>query len=157
MTNECFSVMTTYVLIPGAASDSWYWHRLTAELRARGHDVVAPDLPCDDDSAGLVEYADVVIDAIGDRRDLVVVAQSFGGFTAALVCDRIPVDLLVLVTAMIPAPGEPPGDWWANTGWAQARHEQDTRDGTAPGDDTAVFLHDVPPQLAAEAMKRSRG
>jgi hypothetical protein len=42
------------------------------------------DLPCDDDSAGLSEYADTVVHAIGDRRDLVLVAQSFGGFTAPL-------------------------------------------------------------------------
>jgi pimeloyl-ACP methyl ester carboxylesterase len=148
--------MTTYVLIPGAASDSWYWHLTAAELRARGHDVVAPDLPCDDDSAGLSEYADVVVDAIGDRTDLVVVAQSFGGFTAPLVCERVPVKLLVLLTAMIPSPGEPPGDWWANTGWERARREQDERDGRAPDDDIALFLHDVPPELAAEAMRRSR-
>jgi pimeloyl-ACP methyl ester carboxylesterase len=147
--------MTTYVLIHGAASDSWYWHLLTAELRARGHDVVAPDLPCDDNSAGLAEYAEVVINAIEDRRDLVVVAQSFGGFTAALVCERVPVDLLVLLAAMIPSPGEPPGNWWTNTHWEQARHEQAERDGTAPGDDTAVFLHDVPAHLAAEAAERS--
>ncbi|AWS40494.1 alpha/beta hydrolase [Streptosporangium sp. 'caverna'] len=148
--------MTTYVLIPGAASDSWYWHLTAAELRARGHDVVAPDLPCDDDSAGLSEYADVVVGAIGDRTDLVVVAQSFGGFTAPLVCERVPVRLLVLLTAMIPSPGEPPGDWWANTGWERARREQDERDGRAPDDDIALFLHDVPPELAAEAKRRSR-
>jgi pimeloyl-ACP methyl ester carboxylesterase len=146
--------MTTYVLIPGAASHSWYWHLTAAELRARGHDVVAPDLPCDDDSAGLSEYADVVIDAIGDRTGLVVVAHSFGGFTAPLVCERVPVELLVLLTAMIPAPGEPPGDWWANTGWEQARREQDEHDGRAPDDDNALFFHDVPPELAAEATKR---
>ncbi|KAA2255908.1 alpha/beta hydrolase [Solihabitans fulvus] len=149
--------MTTYVLIPGAGSDSWYWHLLDAELTARGHDVVAPDLPYDDDSAGLVEYADVVVDAIGGRSDLVVVAQSFGGFTAPLVCERVPVELLVLVTAMIPSPGEPPGAWWANTGWERARREQDERDGRAPDDDIALFLHDVPPELAAEAMRRGRG
>ncbi|SDL28835.1 alpha/beta hydrolase [Nonomuraea jiangxiensis] len=148
--------MTTYVLIHGAASGSWYWHLLNAELRARGHDVVAPDLPCEDDSAGLSEYADVVIDAIGDRTDLVVVAQSLGGFTASLVCDRVPVALLVLLTAMIPAPGESPGQWWTNTGWEQARHEQDRRDGRAPDDDTALFLHDVAPELAAEAVRRQR-
>jgi pimeloyl-ACP methyl ester carboxylesterase len=148
--------MTTYVLIHGAASDAWYWHRLTAELRARGHDVVAPDLPCDDDSVGLAEYTDVVIDAIGDRTDLVVGAQSFGGFTALLVCDRVPVDLLVLLTAMIPSPGESPGQWWANTGWEKARHEQDKRDGRAPEDETALFLYDVPAELAAEAAKRRR-
>src|SRR5919106_860592 len=30
--------MTTYVLIHGAASDSWYWHLVVPQLRARGHD-----------------------------------------------------------------------------------------------------------------------
>ena len=48
---------------------------------------MAPDLPCEDDLAGLPEYANAVIEAIGDRTDLVVVAQSFGGFTAPLVCE----------------------------------------------------------------------
>jgi len=74
--------MATYVLIHGAADSGWFWHLLEAELRARGHDVVAPDLPCDDDSAGLAEYADTVVGAVGDRTGLIVVAQSFGGFTA---------------------------------------------------------------------------
>jgi pimeloyl-ACP methyl ester carboxylesterase len=148
--------LATHVLIHGAADSAWSWHLLAGELRERGHDVVAPDLPCDDDSAGLAEYADSVVDAIGDRTDLVVVAHSFGGFTAPLVCDRVPVALLVLLTAMVPSPGEAPGDWWANTGHQQARREQDERDGRAPGDEIALFLHDVPPDLAAEAMKRAR-
>jgi hypothetical protein len=34
------------------------------------------------DSAWLPEYADAVVQAIGDRTDLVVMAQSLGGFTA---------------------------------------------------------------------------
>ena len=76
--------MATYVLIHGAGSDSWYWHRVAPTLRALGHDVVAPDLPVSDDAAGLCEYADTVVDAIGGRTDLVVVAQSMGGFTAPL-------------------------------------------------------------------------
>src|SRR5262245_43031729 len=108
--------MATHVLVHRAGSDSWYWHLVEPELRRRGHDVVAPDLPCDDDSAGLPEYTDVVIHAIGSRRELVVVAQSMGGFAAPLVCDRVPVDLMVLVAAMVPVPGEPPGEWWSNTG-----------------------------------------
>jgi hypothetical protein len=37
-------VMGEYVFIPGAATDSWYWHLLTAELRCRGHRVATPDL-----------------------------------------------------------------------------------------------------------------
>lgn len=149
--------MTTYVLIHGAASDSWYWHLVALELRARRHDVVAPDLPCDDDSAGLSEYAEAVVAAIGDRRDLVVVAQSMGGFTAPLVCDRVPVDLMVLVAAMVPLRGESPGAWWDNTGWEQAHREQARRDGRnidGEFDVVSEFFHDVPPDVGAEAMAR---
>jgi pimeloyl-ACP methyl ester carboxylesterase len=151
--------MATFVLIPGAGSDSWYWHLVVPELRDHGHDVVAMDLPCDDDSAGLEEYTDTVLDAIGDRTDLVVVAQSLGGFTAPLVCDRVPVDLMVLVAAMVPAPGESPGEWWANTGHDQARREQAERDGRPEGEDFDpfyVFLHDLPPDVAAEQSTRVR-
>ncbi len=61
--------MPTYVLIHGSGSSSWYRHLLVPELRERGHDVVAVDLPTDDDSAGLTEYVDAAVEAIGDRRD----------------------------------------------------------------------------------------
>jgi pimeloyl-ACP methyl ester carboxylesterase len=149
--------MATYVLIHGAGSDSWYWHLVVPALRERGHDVVAVDLPCEDDSAGFSEYADTVVDAVGDRTNLIVVAQSLGGFTAPLVCERVPVDLLVLLAAMVPRPGEPPADWWANTGWEQARREQAERDGRPTDGDfdvMAEFFHDVPPDVVAEAMAR---
>ena len=75
------------------------------------------------------------------------------GFTAPLVCERVPVTLLVLLNAMIPAPGESPGDWWANTAHAQARAEQAARDGRTLADVDA-FFHDVPPDVTAEAMAR---
>src|SRR6478735_292997 len=117
--------MATYVLIHGAGSDSWYWHLVAPRLRDRGHDVVTMDLPSDDDAAGLTDYADTVVDAIGDHTDVVLVAQSLAGFVAPLVCERVPVDLMVFVAAMVPAPGESPGDWWANTGQAEAQREQD--------------------------------
>lgn len=128
------------------------------ELRGRRHDVVAPDLPCDDDAADLGDYADAVVGAIGDRRDLVVAAQSYGGFTAPLVADRFPVDVLVLVAGMIPAPGEPPADWWANTGYEQAVREQARRDdGTTGNEDPFIaFYHDVPRALAEEALSKER-
>src|SRR5512132_2694806 len=74
--------LATYVLIHGAGDVGWYWHLVEPDLRARGHDVVEPNPPCEDDSAGLTEAADVVIEAIGDRTDLVVVARSLGAFTA---------------------------------------------------------------------------
>lgn len=141
--------MSTFVLIHGAGDVGWYWHLVEAELRRRGHDAVAPDLPCDDDAAGLPEYTDAVVEAIGDRTDLVVVAQSLGGFTAPLVCDRVPVKLLVLVAPMIPAPGEAPADYWANTKYGEEVQERYE-------DDITLFYHDVPRQLASEALRRSR-
>lgn len=141
--------MATFVLIHGAGDVGWYWHLVEAELDKQGHDSVAPDLPCDDDTAGLPEYADTVADAVGDRTNLIVVAQSFGGFTAPLVCDRLAVRLLVLVAPMIPAPGEAPADYWTNTRYGEeARQRYD--------DEVALFYHDVPPELAAEALKRGR-
>ena len=152
--------MATFVLIHGAAGSAWDWHLLAGELRERGHDVVAANLPCDDDSAGLSEYADAVINAIEGRTDLVVVAHSFAGFTAPLVCDRVPVDMLVMLNAMVPAPGEAPGDWWENTNHADAQRKQAERDGVTADeadDPMYVFLNDVPPDLAAEALTRQRG
>ncbi len=84
--------VATVVLIHGAGDAGWYWHLVEAELRARGHDAVSPDLPCDDGSAGLPEYADTVAGAIGGRTNLIVVAQPLGGFTAPLVCDRVAME-----------------------------------------------------------------
>jgi pimeloyl-ACP methyl ester carboxylesterase len=151
--------MATFVLIHGAADTAWYWHLVDPQLRERGHDVVTMDLPCDDDSAGLAEYTDTVVDAIGDRKQLVLVAQSFGGFTAPLVCERLPVDLMVLVTAMIPSPGEAPDDYWKNTGWQPTKLDHIERiEGTSAEDaeTIATFMHDVPPKVATEALKRVR-
>ena len=143
--------MATFVLIHGGGDVGWYWHLVERELRQHGHDTLAPDLPCDDDSAGLAEYADTVVQAIGGRRDLIVVAQSFGGFTAPLVAARVPAGLLVLVAAMIPAPGEPPGDWPANTGFDEVMARQAQR---YPGAD--LVYQDVPPALAGQARRRAR-
>ncbi|GII00091.1 alpha/beta fold hydrolase [Planobispora takensis] len=138
--------MATFVLIHGGGGTAWQWHLLDPELRALGHDVVAVDLPLEDETAGLDDYATAVLDAVGGRTDLVVVAHSWGGFVGPLVCERARAGLLVMLTAMIPAPGEPPADWWANTGF------------DSPGfdDPIATFMHDVPPDLAAQEMRRGR-
>jgi pimeloyl-ACP methyl ester carboxylesterase len=150
--------VATYVLIHGAGSEAWYWHLVEPLLRARGHDVVAPNLPSEDDSAGLAEYADVVVDAVGDRRDdLIVVAQSLAGFTAPLVCDRVPVRLMVLLAAMVPRTGERPADWWENTGWQDARSEAARRAARAESADFDLvydFFHDVPPDVTERTFAR---
>ena len=108
--------MSTFVLIPGAGSNSWEWHLLVRELEARGHGAIAVTLPAGDESAGWDAYADAVIEAIGNQReDLVLVAQSLGGFTAPLVAERVSVRMIVLLNAMIPLPGETGDAWWTNT------------------------------------------
>ena len=70
--------MSLFVLIPGAGGAAWYWHRVVPELRARGHEAVAVDLPGADESAGLPEYADAVVAAIGAHRDVVVARERLG-------------------------------------------------------------------------------
>ncbi|WP_432142475.1 alpha/beta hydrolase [Streptomyces sp. bgisy084] len=161
----------TFVLIPGAACDSWHWHLLAAELRARGRAVVSVDLPCEDDAAGLEEYAEAVVAAVAGRDRLVLVAHSFAGFTAPLVCARLPVDLLVLLAAMVPLPGEAPREWWAATKHpdAQVRRAgraaqraghrtgaEEVPEAAVPGSAADPFFQDLPPDLAAEAPVRWR-
>ncbi|MEU6747623.1 alpha/beta hydrolase [Spirillospora sp. NPDC046719] len=149
--------MATYVLVPGAGGGAWYWHLLVPELQARGHEAIAVDLPAADESAGLTEYADTVVEAIGDRTGIILVAQSMGGLTAPLVCTRVPVALLVLLNAMVPVPGETGGEWWTNTGQAEAMAEQAAREGRpmpAEFDPEVTFFHDVPPEVTSEMLAR---
>jgi pimeloyl-ACP methyl ester carboxylesterase len=147
--------MTTFVLVPGAGGDTWFWHRLVAELESRGHHALAVQLPADDDSAGLDAYADTVVAAIGDRSPVVLVAQSMGGLTAPLVCDRVPVELLVLLNAMVPQPGETGGEWWTVTGQGEAAAAFRKYLGLpAELDDEATYFHDVPADVVAAAMEQ---
>ncbi|WP_133848609.1 alpha/beta fold hydrolase [Labedaea rhizosphaerae] len=133
--------MSTYVMIHGAGDTGWYWHLVTPLLRAHGHDVVTPTLP--GGPVGLTEYADTVVEAVGSRTgEFVVVAQSFGGFTAPLVVDRLGASALVFVAGMVPKAGESPDGWWTGTGYP------------GPSGDDDLFFHDVPAELAAEAEKR---
>jgi pimeloyl-ACP methyl ester carboxylesterase len=139
--------MATYLLIHGAGSDAWYWHLVAPQLRARGHDAVAVALPCDDDRAGWHEYADAAVAAAGPHPgEVIVVAQSLGGFTAPLLCGRLNVVLLVLVAAMVPRPGESGAEWWVDTGHVFPD----------PFDPEVVFTHDLPPALAAESAHHLR-
>jgi pimeloyl-ACP methyl ester carboxylesterase len=149
--------MSTYVLIPGSGGAAWYWHRVVPLLQAAGHEAIAVDLPGDDLRAGLPEYTGLVIDAIGGRRNVVLVAASLGGFTAAPVAAKVPVGELVFVNAMIPVPGETAGDWWGNTGSLEAREAAAEQGGYGTDFDLAVyFLHDVPPEVAAAGEPHQR-
>jgi len=134
-----------FVLVHGAADQAASWDDVAVALRGRGHDVVAVDLPCEDDAADFGDYADTVVAAVGDADDLVVVGHSLGGYTAALVADRLPTELLVLVSAMVPHPGESAGEWWGNTG-----HD------FGSDDLVETYLADATPEQAERAMALGR-
>lgn len=147
----------TFGLIPGAGGDAWYWHRLVPELEDRGHHPVPIDLPAEDDTAGLTDYVEVVVAALGDADPVVIVAQSMGGLAAPLVCERRPVDLVVLVNAMIPLPDETGHAWWTATGQPAARAGHAVATGRTPPDGVDPiedFLHDLPSDVLAEALRR---
>ena len=150
--------MATFALIHGGGGSAWDWHLVVPPLRRLGHVPVAVDLPVDDSTAGWSAYVDAVVRAVGERAKgasgptpcdgkslgaLVVVGHSLGGFTAPLVCERLRAELLVLVAAMIPYPGELFSDWWANSGYEASGYDD-------------VFYNDVAPALAAEAQRRAR-
>jgi len=85
---------------------------------------------------------------------VVLVAQSLAGFTLPLVCKKVRVAMLVLVNAMIPKPGETPGEWWGNTGHGEAKRLQNVRDdrrADAPFDPLIDFFHDVPQPVVDNA------
>jgi pimeloyl-ACP methyl ester carboxylesterase len=146
----------SFILIPGAGGSAWYWHLVAPKLQERGHEAVPVELPAADDRAGLPQYAATIVRAIGNRdpRRVVLVGQSLAGFTLPLVCKKVRVAMLVLVNAMIPKPGESPGEWWGNTGHGEAKRQQNVRDGRradAPFDPLVDFFHDVPQPVVDNA------
>ena len=91
--------MASFSLVHGAWGGGWLWDPLRAELEGRGHTVHAPDLPCEDLTAGVEEYAAVVPAAD------VVVGYSLGGLTIPFV----EAGTHVFLTALV-----------AGTGWQDA-------------------------------------
>ena len=88
---------------------------------------------------------------------MVVVAQSLGAFAGPLAAEQAEAALLILLAPMVPAPGETAGEWWENTGLAQAVAELVARHGPMSewGEEalSEVFLHDVDPDVARAAER----
>jgi pimeloyl-ACP methyl ester carboxylesterase len=141
-----------YVLVPGAGGRAWYWHLVADRLTGRGHRTITVELPSDDDTKGLAEYAQAVLDAAGQVRGVVVVAASLGAFIAPLVIEQLDASGVVLVNPMIPRPGETPGAWWGITGAVEARGEHASQHGYPVEFDPQTYMfHDVSPDILATA------
>jgi pimeloyl-ACP methyl ester carboxylesterase len=138
---------------------AWYWHRVVGLLEQVQREATAIDLSGDDESAGLEEYAEIVVREIGQRTNITLVAQSLGAFTAAVVCQRVPVGKLIFVNATIPVPGETAGDWWENTGATRARiAAAESAAYRTEFDLQTYFLRDLPEEVlrAGPAHQRER-
>ena len=149
---------STFILVPGAGGDPFYWYRVVPLLREAGHETVAVRLPAGEDGAGLAEYADTIAAAMGDAREVVLVAQSMGAFSApiAAAAARDRVARIVLVAPMIPVPGETAGAFWEASGQDVAQRAlavAEGRDPDAPFDLHEMFLHDVPAEVAARLLE----
>ncbi len=154
--------MSTFVMVHGAFHGAWCWDLLRPELERLGHDVVAMDLPIEDPSAGNVRYAEVVVEAIGDRDDVIVVGHSLGGLTIPLVAAARPVRRLVYLCAFVPLPGHPFSDLFGDEGIFP-----EIPDGCGPIVDEGmmswpaegairVLYPDCPPEVAAWAAGKLR-
>jgi pimeloyl-ACP methyl ester carboxylesterase len=141
----------TFVLVPGAGGNAGYWQRVEPLIQKAGFRSVAVSLP-NWPGATFADQADAIVAAAGTPEDVTLVAQSMGAFSAPLTCDRLSVAEVVLLNAMIPAPGETAGEWWTNTGQAAAMRANDLREGRDPNagfDAQSHFLHDVLPDVLA--------
>jgi pimeloyl-ACP methyl ester carboxylesterase len=155
--------MRTFVLLPGAGGAASYWDRVVPLLRDAGHETIAVGLPGRDVSAGLERYAQLTVDAAQPCSRVTLVAQSLGGFTAAMAAVRLPLEQLVFVNAMIPLPGETPGQWWGATRAVEAREAAARIGGYGSFEVETYFLHDLDvsgmpddPQEEAETVFSSR-
>ncbi len=140
--------MATFALVHGAFCSGGTWDEVSIRLRARGHRVVAPDLPCEDKTAGPIRYAQVVSDTLRDvdERDVVIVGHSLGGLTIPLVAADRPVRRMVFLAAFIPMPGK-------------AFRDQFSEPGMFPPSDESTFpvtgedgLMSWPPERAIPAL-----
>jgi alpha/beta hydrolase family protein len=100
--------MTRFVLLHGGWHGGWCFHWLAQELEARGHEVAAPDLPCEEVGLTPVDYAREV----GPQPDAIVVGHSLAGFAIPYIDARARVYLAALPPlerreaneAFVPAP-----------------------------------------------------
>jgi pimeloyl-ACP methyl ester carboxylesterase len=106
--------MTTFVLVHGAYHGAWCWHKVVPELEARGHDVVAFDLPAH--GIDMIPFRDVSFEDYVERvceavrtpeGPVTLVGHSMAGMVIAKVAERWPdgIGTVVYLTAY-----RPPGD-----------------------------------------------
>ena len=104
--------MTTFCLIHGNWHDGSSWDRLLEPLAARGHRVIAPDLPIDDPRTDWNDRVEPALKSLDGVDDLVVVvahsaASGYGALVAAQLEDPLLVHLCPRLSPFPDPPGAP--------------------------------------------------
>ena len=133
----------------------WYWHLVERDLQSRGYDAIAVDLAARWSRLAFPRTPTRSWTLFNGRNDVALIAQSMGAFTAPLVWQRVATRLVVFVNAMVPQPGETPGEWWKNVG-VRAGQDCGSREaaGTALRFDLATYFPArCPCRTAAEDLE----
>jgi pimeloyl-ACP methyl ester carboxylesterase len=150
--------MATFALVHGQCQGGWCWNLLVDELARRGHESVAPDLPCDDTTATWDTFAEVITNALSGVDDPVLVGHSLGAMTIALVARRRPVKLLVYLCpstpVATPSPGMPPSFQEATRDVGKS--DELGRDWWQPEEAARLIYRHLDPALATWAAERLR-
>src|SRR5438876_3177977 len=153
--------MMTFGLVHGAWHGAWCWRDVIAELEQRGHDAVAPDLPIDDASAGLDDYAREVVRALSGHDDVVLVGHSLASLVIPLVAERRAVRGMVFLCSVPLLPGAPVGPDLVSMvtpefATAARFHDDLGRDVLDNESARRLFFHDCDADVAARAVSRLR-
>ena len=93
-----------FILVHGLGHGGWCWEKTKNELEARGHEVVAPDLPL----TSLSDDADAVARLVEAHSPAVVVGHSYGGLVISFAAARTngAISHLVYLAAAMVSPEE---------------------------------------------------
>jgi pimeloyl-ACP methyl ester carboxylesterase len=162
--------MSIFLLVYGGEQGAWCWAKLIPELRARGHEALAIDLPghgadpTPPEEVTFEDYVSAVIAALERLEEApVLLGHSLAGMVISAVAERVPekLRLLVYLAAHLPNDGDSMLSLEArNPQPCVTRHLRLVRDGAAVvvARDRAreLFYADCTNEDAVEAIARLR-
>lgn len=102
---------STIFLIHGAWHGAWCWERVIPLLEAKGHRVLAPNLPCNTQSKkiSMTDYVELILALLSQQRQPVtLVGHSLAGLIISQVAECMPdkINELIYLAAYVPADGD---------------------------------------------------